>query len=173
MDRMIARNLQTVETSSCGRLFDAVSSLLGICHETTYEGQAAIELETAATSATGVYPFEIGSGEPFQVDLRPAIRAIVHDVEAGGSIGEISARFHLTVAKVIAACCERIRESCGLNRVCLSGGAFQNLRLLGHAVTSLREKKLEVFIHRRVPTNDGGLALGQAVIAGLISKYSG
>jgi hydrogenase maturation protein HypF len=172
VDRMIARKLQTVETSSCGRLFDAVSSLLGVCHETTYEGQAAIELETAATSAAGAYPFEIGPGEPFEVDLRPAIRAIVHDVEAGDAIGEISASFHLTVGRVIVACCERMRESSGLNRVCLSGGAFQNLRLLGHAVTSLREKKFEVFIHRRVPTNDGGLALGQAVIAGLIANHS-
>jgi hydrogenase maturation protein HypF len=173
VERMIARNLQTVETSSCGRLFDAVSSLLGICHETTYEGQAAIELETAATSAAGAYPFEIDAGAPFQVDLRAAIRAIVHDVEGGGEIGEISARFHLTVARVIVACCQRIGESSGLNRVCLSGGAFQNLRLLGHTVASLREKHFEVFIHRRVPTNDGGLALGQAVIAGLTSKYSG
>ncbi len=83
----------------------------------------------------------------------------------GTQIGEISARFHLTLAQVVVECCERLRESDGLSRVCLSGGTFQNLRLLTHAVTFLREKGFEVFIHHRVPANDGGLALGQAVIA--------
>jgi hydrogenase maturation protein HypF len=167
---MIARGIQTVETSSCGRLFDAVSSLLGIRHETTYEGQAAIELEMAAahtsTSASGKYPFAIQDGEPFQVDLRPTIEAIVGDVTGGVATGEISARFHFTMASVIADSCDRLRASHGLTRVCLSGGTFQNLRLLGNAVTLLRERGFEVFTHHRVPTNDGGLALGQAVIAG-------
>jgi hydrogenase maturation protein HypF len=165
MDAMIARNIQSIETSSCGRLFDAVSSLLGIRHETTYEGQAAIELEMSATSASGVYPFAIDAGEPFQIDLRPAIESIVHDFTGGAAPGEISARFHLTMAKVIVECCERLRVSHALSRVCLSGGTFQNIRLLGHAATSLRESGFEVFVHHRVPANDGGLALGQAVIA--------
>jgi hydrogenase maturation protein HypF len=165
VDQMIARKIQTIETSSCGRLFDAVSSLLGIRHETTYEGQAAIELEMAATGAPGEYPFAIEDGDPFQIDFRPAIRAIVHDAISGLAAGEISARFHLTVAKAIVDCCERLRASHGLSRVCLSGGTLQNLRLLGNATASLRERDFAVFIHRRVPANDGGLALGQAVIA--------
>lgn len=165
VDTMIARGIQTIGTSSCGRLFDAVSSLLGIRHETTYEGQAAIELETLATKASGKYPFEIQDGDPFQIDLRPAIEAIVREVTDGVSTGEISARFHLTMARVIADSCARIRASHGLTRVCLSGGTFQNLRLLGHAAALLRESGFEVFIHRRVPTNDGGLALGQAIVA--------
>jgi hydrogenase maturation protein HypF len=167
VDAMIARSIQTVETSSCGRLFDAVSSLLGIRHETTYEGQAAIELEMAATgtSANSAYPFAIEPSNPFQIDMRPAIEAIVHDFVGGAAIGEISARFHLTMAKVIVECCQRIRAATNLGRVCLSGGTFQNLRLLSHSVTGLREAGFEVFTHRRVPTNDGGLALGQAVIA--------
>ena len=162
---MIARGIQTVETSSCGRLFDAVSSLLGIRHETTYEGQAAIELEMQATSASEPYPFRIDDGEPFQIDLRPAIEALVGDAIRGVQIGEISAQFHLTMAHAIADASERLRQASGLRRVCLSGGTFQNLRLLTHAVALLREREFEVFIHRRVPTNDGGLALGQAVIA--------
>jgi hydrogenase maturation protein HypF len=161
VDTMIARGIQTVSTSSCGRLFDAVSSIVGIRHETTYEGQAAIELEMAATAATGVYPFAIEDGDPFQVDLRPMIEAIARDTRDTADAGEISARFHLTLARVVVDCCKRI----GLSRVCLSGGTFQNLRLLGHTVTLLRESGFEVFVHQRVPTNDGGLALGQAVIA--------
>jgi len=167
VDAMIARGIQTTGTSSCGRLFDAVSSLLGIRHETTYEGQAAIELEMAAVSvnASAAYPFTIEDGDPFQVDLRATIEAIVREVTAGVSTGEISARFHLTMARVIAGSCDRVRASHGLTRVCLSGGTFQNLRLLSQAATLLREAGFEVFTHHRVPTNDGGLALGQAAIA--------
>ena len=165
IDAMIERNVNTVQTSSCGRVFDAVSSLLGIRHETTYEGQAAIELEMAATSAEEAYAFEIEDSDPFRVDLRPTIERIVRDVVDGAARGVVSARFHLTMARVIAECCRRIRASDGVSLVCLSGGTFQNLRLLGHAVTNLRAEGFDVFIHHRVPPNDGGLALGQAVIA--------
>jgi hydrogenase maturation protein HypF len=165
VNSMIANRIQTIETSSCGRLFDAVSSILGLRHKTTYEGQAAIELEMTATEASGSYPFCIEAGEPFQIDMRPAIEALVSDLLAGSATGEISARFHNTMADVIAGGCERMRGPHGLNRVCLSGGTFQNLRLLGLAASALRQKGFEVFVHRRVPANDGGLALGQAVIA--------
>ena len=119
----------------------------------------------SATKASGAYPFAIEAGDPFQIDLRPAIQSIVHDFTGGAALGEISARFHLTMAKVIFECCERLRASHSLRRVCFSGGVFQNLRLLGHAAASLRESGFEVFVHHRVPANDGGLALGQAVIA--------
>jgi len=142
-----------------------VSSLLGIRHETTYEGQAAIELEMQATTASGAYPFSLEDGEPFRIDPRPMIEAIVSDAAGGIAVGEISARFHLTMAHVIADACDRMRAASGLGRVCLSGGTFQNLRLLSHAVTMLRDRGFEVFVHHRVPTNDGGIALGQAVIA--------
>lgn len=166
VDTMIARHIQTIATSSCGRLFDAVSSLLGIRHETTYEGQAAIELEMRATAASAPYTFTIEDGNPFQIDPRPMLEAIVNERIAGVDIGEISARFHLTVAHIVVEACERLRQSTGHGRVCLSGGTFQNLRLLTHAVNFLRERGFEVFVHHRVPTNDGGLSLGQAVIAG-------
>lgn len=167
VETMIERNVQTVETSSCGRLFDAVASILGLCHETTYEGQAAIELEAAASEsdATESYPFAFCPGDPFQADLRPSIAAIVRDFMARTPVPDIAARFHRTVADMVVDACQRIRQSDGLNRVCLSGGCFQNLRLLKQAVKQLRESAFEVFVHHRVPANDGGLSLGQVVIA--------
>jgi hydrogenase maturation protein HypF len=172
VEQMIARRIQTVETSSCGRLFDAVSSMLGIRQEITYESQAAVELEAAATEGDEVYPFEIVTPPPqawgearFQIDMRPAIRAIAADFTRGAAVGRISANFHETMAHVIVEACLRIRESHRLNRVCLSGGTFQNLRLLARSVAGLRAAGFEIFVHRRIPANDGGLSLGQAVIA--------
>ena len=103
--------------------------------------------------------------DPFQIDLRGTIRSLTRDYLNGASPPAISARFHRAMAQVIVDACARLRESEGLNRVCLSGGTFQNLRLLGLCVTGLRDLGFEVYIHRRVPPNDGGLSLGQAVIA--------
>ena len=165
VEKMIARRIQTIDTSSCGRLFDAVSSILGIRHETTYEGQAAVELEAAAGDGDQVYPFDFLGDAPFQIEMRPAIRAVVGDFVRGVAVPRISANFHRTMAKVVVDACVRIRESSELSRVCLSGGTFQNLRLLGGAASGLRACGFEVFVHRRVPANDGGLSLGQAVIA--------
>jgi hydrogenase maturation protein HypF len=165
VDRMIARGIHTAQTSSCGRLFDAVASILGLRHEVTYEGQAAIELEMAASEATGVYPFQFTVDDPCQVDMRPAIEAIVRDLKRNEAIGVISGRFHRTVGQVIVEGCEKVRRSDGLSRACLSGGTFQNLLLLKHAVAGLRQRGFEVFLHQRVPPNDGGLSLGQAAIA--------
>jgi hydrogenase maturation protein HypF len=169
LETMLTRKVQTFETSSCGRLFDAVSSILGLRHEITYEGQAAIELEMAASEASldvmKSYPFAFSGVNPFQIDMLSTIEAIVRDFLARVPVPEISARFHRTMAQVVVDGCLRIRDTDGLNRVCLSGGTFQNLRLLGHAVEGLRGRAFEVFVHRRVPPNDGGLSLGQAVIA--------
>ena len=163
---MISRRIQVVETSSCGRLFDAVSSLLGIRHETTYEGQAAIELEAAAAGhGNEIYPFQILGGDPFQIDFRSTIQSIVHELQRGTAVSSISASFHRTMAQVVVDACRRIRESDGLQRICLSGGTFQNLRLLEQSVGGLRNQGFEVFVHHRVPTNDGGISLGQVVIA--------
>lgn len=165
VDAMIARRVQTIDTSSCGRLFDAVASILGIRHETTYEGQAAVELEGAASEEEGVYPFELVDGVPFEIDLRETIRALTRDYLKGTAAPAVSARFHRTIARVVAASCARIRNGISLNRVCLSGGTFQNLRLLHHSVNELRAIGFETFVHHRVPPNDGGISLGQAVIA--------
>jgi hydrogenase maturation protein HypF len=162
VDAMLARRIQTVETSSCGRLFDAVAALLGIASEVTFEGQAAIALEAAAERGIEQrYDFETG-GDPIELDFRPVIAAIVKDLLSGRRISEISACFHNTLSAAIGEVCSRLR---GPNRVCLSGGSFQNLYLLGRTVVELRRRGFVVFLHAQVPANDGGLSLGQAMIA--------
>ncbi|HEY4361722.1 MAG TPA: carbamoyltransferase HypF [Bryobacteraceae bacterium] len=162
---MIERRVNTVETSSCGRLFDAVSAVLGVRTEITYEGQAAIELENCVEAGVeGAYPFEIVEGV---IDFRGMVREMVRD---RGTVGEIAGRFHNTVAEAIAESCRRVRKSDGLSRVCLSGGSFQNSTLLERVVGLLRRDGFEVFLHARVPPNDGGISLGQAVVANAVAK---
>lgn len=166
VDVMLSRRVQTVETSSCGRLFDAVAALLGLASEVTFEGQAAIALEMAA--ARGVerrYGFEVGDGESAALDFRPMIAEIVKDVAIGRPSEEISACFHNTLGAAIVELCCRIRRSDAVDRVCLSGGTFQNLYLLHRTVVELRRRGFEVFMHAKVPANDGGISLGQAVVA--------
>ncbi len=166
VDTMLTRRIQTVETSSCGRLFDAVAALLGVASEVTFEGQAAIALEAMADGGVEErYDFEIAEGETMILDFRPAIAAIVKDVSRGRRAGEISASFHNSLSAAIGEMCSRIGTADGLNRVCLSGGSFQNLYLLGRTVVELRRRGFGVFLHAQVPANDGGLSLGQAMIA--------
>jgi hydrogenase maturation protein HypF len=169
VDAMLARRIQTVETSSCGRLFDAVAALLGLASEVTFEGQAAIALEAAAEPGiSNRYDFEIEDGEAAILDFRPVIVAIGKDISGGRRVGEISARFHNTLSMAIGEMCSRIaskESSDTVRRVCLTGGSFQNLYLLGHTVVELRRRGFDVFLHAQVPANDGGLSLGQAVVA--------
>jgi hydrogenase maturation protein HypF len=166
VDTMIARHIQTVETSSCGRLFDAVAALLGLASEATFEGQAAMALEAAAEAGVDArYGFEIERGEPILLGFRPVIGAIVNDISAGRGVGEISACFHNTLSAAIGEVCSGIGASEALDRVCLSGGSFQNLYLLGRTVVELRRRGFDVFLHTQVPANDGGLCLGQAMVA--------
>ena len=161
--RMITKNVNTIATSSCGRLFDAVAALIGLRQQVNYEGQAAIELEMMAGDEDAApYPFEVSEGQVWEIDFRPAIERIVRSQEPGSMI---AARFHNTVAEAIAAGCRRVRGERGLRRVCLSGGTFQNVRLVSRAVGLLRGAGFEVFLHAAVPTNDGGIALGQAAVA--------
>jgi hydrogenase maturation protein HypF len=158
--QMIATRFNTVETSSCGRLFDAVAAIVGLRNEITFEGQAAIELETVADPAEeGVYP---RSG----LDLRPTVDAVAAD---RSPVGSVAARFHNTVAEAIAETCRRMQSDTGLRRVCLSGGTFQNHFLLRRTLPLLRSAGLEVFLHALVPPNDGGISLGQAVVAAAIA----
>jgi hydrogenase maturation protein HypF len=160
VETMLASRVNTVDTSSCGRLFDAVSAMLGIRLESTYEGQAAIELEAAAAAGiTDHYPYSVVADT---IDFRETIRAIARDDSARGVR---SARFHNTVSAAIAEACRRIRLAEGLSGVCLSGGTFQNAYLLSHTTQLLRAAGFRVFTHSAVPPNDGGLSLGQAVIA--------
>jgi hydrogenase maturation protein HypF len=163
---MIERGINTVPTSACGRLFDAVASIVGLRDDVNFEAQAAIELEmSAAQGVDASYPFEITDGDPWQIDVRPAIQAIVRDVLAGKPVSWIAAAFHNTVAAIVREVCRRVRSAEAISRVCLSGGTFQNVYLLERAVSLLRADGFEVFLHAQVPPNDGGISLGQAVIA--------
>jgi len=160
---MIAHRVNTVDTSSCGRLFDAVASLVGLRQQINFEGQAAIELEMiAAAGVTDAYPFAC-DGET--LDFRPAIARIVAEVRGGTPSAVIAARFHNTAADAVVDACRRLRAAEKLNRVCLSGGTFQNMKLLARTLAGLRRLDFEVYLHAQVPPNDGGIALGQAVIA--------
>jgi hydrogenase maturation protein HypF len=169
VDAMLRQGIHVVETSSCGRLFDAVASLLGLHHTISFEGQAAMALE--AITADGVsekYDVTIEdatSAEPAHVDVRPMIRQIIHDLAIGIPPAVISARFHQTLIAMASEVCCRIRAQRGLDRVCLSGGCFQNIRLLRGCVDELSARGFRVYFPRRIPANDGGISLGQAVIA--------
>jgi hydrogenase maturation protein HypF len=166
VDTMLKRRIQTVATSSCGRLFDAVAALLGVAVEVTFEGQAAIALEAMADDGVEEgYDFALEEGETMILDFRPVIAAMVKDLSRGRRAGEISACFHNTLSAAIGETCGRIGAADGVNRVCLSGGSFQNLYLLGRTVVELRRRGFGVFLHAQVPANDGGLSLGQAMIA--------
>jgi hydrogenase maturation protein HypF len=169
--RMIESGVNTVPTSSCGRLFDAVAAIIGLRTVVNFEAQAAIELEMIAERGnTARYPFEIERGPLWQVDFRPMIERIAREAAEGAPQSAISAKFHNTVAEAIIETCRRIRGETKLARVCLSGGTFQNMRLLGLAVAGLRGAGFEVFLHAKVPPNDGGVALGQAAIAAELMK---
>ena len=158
-------------TSSMGRLFDAVASLLDIRHTISHEAQAAIELEVAAgqarTAAEGL-AFDLDSDlGPGVIDARPVIRAIVSQIRSGVSVASLAAGFHDAVANCIIALAIRQRAADdGLTIVALTGGVFQNDYLTRHVSRQLRHQGFDVLTHRLVPANDGGLALGQAAIAG-------
>ncbi|HEX3068051.1 MAG TPA: hypothetical protein VHX14_05705, partial [Thermoanaerobaculia bacterium] len=112
----------------------------------------------------------IASTDPMEIDVRPMIAAIVDDTLYGKPRGRIASRFHTTLAEIIADVCGRIRRRDGINRVCLSGGTFQNFVLLERTANLLRKSGFDLFLHSRVPTNDGGISLGQAVIANQWTK---
>ncbi|MFN2453425.1 MAG: carbamoyltransferase HypF [Pyrinomonadaceae bacterium] len=163
--RMIATGTNSPETSSMGRLFDAVASLLGLRDTANYEGQAAIELEMIADrNCTRGYEFEIeAKGNIIKTDK--VIRRVVEDLLENVSAPEIAAKFHLGVARLIASLARRVRNERGLNRVVLSGGVFQNMFLLERACRLLKDDGFDVYTHCRVPANDGGISFGQAAIA--------
>jgi hydrogenase maturation protein HypF len=169
IDAMLTRRVNTIPTSSAGRLFDAVASLIGLRHTVSFEGQAAMMIEAAADAhpdpAPDPYDFALTGASPTDVDFRPMIHQIVAGLEAGQTQTHIAARFHHTLVAAIVEVCRRMRTDLQLNRVCLSGGCFQNALLLAGCLGSLRSEGFEVFSHREVPANDGGISLGQAAIA--------
>lgn len=161
--KQIANGINSPLTSSMGRLFDAVASIIGVRQEVNYEGQAAIELEAITDSGEkGVYDFEV---EQDVILPNAVIRSVVNDFRARVPSPIISARFHNGVAKMIRDVCLRLRERHKIDQVALSGGVFQNITLLRKTLKLLRGAGFEVLTHHLVPPNDGGIALGQAVIA--------
>jgi hydrogenase maturation protein HypF len=168
LSQMIAKDINCPQTSSMGRLFDAVAAILGLRTEVQYEGQAAVELEVLATTCTDrvtSYPFLLHPGHPVRLDVTSVIDAIVNDIVQGVPTAAIAKRFHVTVTEMLAATCYDIRKQTGLNRVALSGGVFQNQLLLEELMARLETMEFEVYINRRVPPNDGGLSLGQLAVA--------
>ena len=167
--RLVEHKLNTPPTSSAGRLFDAVAALTGVpgTERTTYEGQAAVELELAAGGpADRGYPSRLRpKDQGWIVETGEIIHEVVEDLLAGRATGEISSRFHRTMAEVVAAGCEKIRGARGTTAVALSGGSFQNMLLLQQVIKLLEGKGFQLYRHRRVPANDGGLAFGQAILA--------
>ncbi len=167
---MVATRTNSPETSSMGRLFDAVSSLLGVRALVNYEGQAAVELEAMADlNCTDAYEFQINGAENV-IEAGSVIRDAVGDLLEGVPAGVVSARFHLSVANLIGSVAKRVRIERKLKRVALSGGVFQNMLLLRKTCEMLRSNGFEVFTHTRVPTNDGGISLGQAAVANALIK---
>jgi hydrogenase maturation protein HypF len=159
----LEKKINTLMTSSMGRLFDAAAALAGVRQVVNYEAQAAIEFEALADPLEGgKYPF--AWNQP-QVQVRGAIEALTADALSGVPIQKISARFHNGLAEVCRVICLDVREKFGINEVALSGGVWQNITLLRRVLSLLESDGFKVYIHREVPTNDGGLSLGQAVIA--------
>ncbi|MCX6971634.1 MAG: carbamoyltransferase HypF [Verrucomicrobia bacterium] len=164
LETAMARGLNSPWCSSAGRLFDAVAALVGLRQQSRFEGQAAMELEFAidGTETGAIYELPVDSRHaPMQLDWSAMIAAIAADLQRGVSVGEIAAKFHNTLVEAIVEVARRI----GCPRVALSGGCFQNRYLTEHAVTRLREAGFQPYWHQRVPTNDGGLALGQVFAA--------
>jgi hydrogenase maturation protein HypF len=167
LKKAIEKKINTPWTSSTGRLFDAIASILSVRDEVHYEGQAAIELETIADhTVKEAYPFLIKNDErPMVIDPAGIVGGVVRDLLERISPSKISGKFHRTIVQLIIEICDAIRSDEGMNRVVLSGGVFQNITLLSSVTEGLRRSGFEVYHHHLVPTNDGGISLGQAVIA--------
>jgi hydrogenase maturation protein HypF len=168
--RMVQAGVSSPLTSSMGRLFDGVAALLGVRERCRYEAQAAIELEQLIEPGTRAAPlqWELHTAErPLRVDVRPMVAELARLVARGGSkAAELSLRFHCTVVDVVRSTCMEIARRSGVRKVVLSGGVWQNEWLLRGAYETLVQAGFEVHVHRVVPANDGGVALGQAAIAG-------
>ncbi|MGB2634291.1 MAG: carbamoyltransferase HypF [Candidatus Acidiferrum sp.] len=168
IQQMIDRQIHSPRTSSCGRLFDAVAALAGIRSTVNYEAQAAIELEMAAHDSTddGAYPFDlIPDGSHWQIGTFSLFQALLRDLRSQQPVADISRRFHAGLATLFVELAEKIREQSKLNRVCLSGGCFHNVLLFRLLLDGLRAKSFDVYFHSEVPAGDGGISLGQALIA--------
>ena len=183
--QMIDQRIQVINSSGAGRLFDAVSALLGLCEVSSYEGEAAIRLanchvnhvsfstQTTDSSQPQAYPFEIVGNHngTSMIDWRPMLRAIVDDRIAGLSVEKIASQFHHTILhSILSQTNLLIEQDREIRQVVLSGGTWQNEWLLKAAKQGLEASAIEVYTHQIVPTNDGGIALGQALVAAAHAK---
>ena len=153
-----------------GRLFDALSSIAGVCHRVGYEAQAAAELEASARSASdedGSYAFAVGTddGHPWLVDAAPVVASAAADVLAGVSAPVIAVRFHRGIVGAVVDVAERVRAATGISAVALSGGVFVNVLLSVWCARALADRGFTVLRHHRVPPTDAGLALGQITVS--------
>jgi hydrogenase maturation protein HypF len=173
---MLAKGINAPITTSAGRLFDGVAALIGLQQQVSFEGQAAMALEfTADVAEAGAYPvlvagsrFKVEGGtpctfnlEPSTLDWQPMLDAILADLRRGVSPGIMAARFHNALVEAIVA----VAQVAGARRVALTGGCFQNRLLTERAAARLERGGFEVLLHRQAPPNDGGISLGQVVIA--------
>ncbi|MEW6599435.1 MAG: carbamoyltransferase HypF [Nitrospirota bacterium] len=170
---MLRKDINSPVTTSMGRLFDGVASLIGLRQNVSYHAQAAVELEQLAYSSdeTSSYPFAVQDGV---IDQRPMIEMIVNDVRSGAPSGLISRKFHNTIVEIILNTAVQLKEKTGTSYAALSGGVFQNSFLLERAFYGLKERGLKPLIHQTVPPNDGGISLGQAVYGNsenILSEY--
>jgi hydrogenase maturation protein HypF len=176
--RQIDKELNSPLTSSMGRLFDAVASLIGVRNDVTYEAQAVIEMEALSKpfiSTAHPYPYFIDQTiDGRTIRVHELFQGILEEVHASIPIGQIGANFHKTIANMAINICQCAREATGLNEVALSGGVWQNQILLELVRQCLQQAEFTVYFHKKVPTNDGGLSLGQAVVANHIiaKQYS-
>ena len=160
--QMLAKGVHAPRTSSAGRLFDAVASLLGLRQRLSFEGQAAMELEFAIQPGIdAAYAFDVRGEAPRVVDWQPTIERIVIDLQRGESTGVIAAKFHNTLAEMVVAVAREVGEE----KVVLTGGCFQNQYLTERCIERLTAEGFRPYWHQRVPPNDGGIALGQVVAA--------
>ncbi|MCD4678728.1 MAG: carbamoyltransferase HypF [Desulfobacula sp.] len=171
--QMMDKNLNSPLTSSTGRLFDAVASLLCIRHKISYESQAAMELESITDKelTQDVYGFDIiqcknnEEDRSFEIDLMACIRQIAKDLSVDESLGQISSKFHNTIVKAFSCAAIKVSKETGIRKILLSGGVFNNDYILSSMIRTLEENNLKVYTHTKVPTGDGGISLGQAVVA--------
>jgi hydrogenase maturation protein HypF len=171
MADMVDKKVNAPLTSSLGRLFDGIAAILGIRYKVAFEGQAAMELEMlASNNVKDIYNYEWKTGDGYQILTRPIICSVVKDVVQGIDPSVISHKFHQTLIRMFSDLCEVIRKENDLNRVVLSGGVFQNSLLLTGLINALEKRKFKVFSHSKVPANDGGISLGQALVAAAVTS---
>jgi hydrogenase maturation protein HypF len=171
LQQQLERSLNTVPTSSMGRLFDSVASLLGIGHESLYEAHAAMKLEGIAQDSAVVYDFSIDTRQrPYQIDPTLVLQGVIHDMRTHVPVPIIAGRFQAATVALIEQLAHLLKRETGIKRIALSGGVFQNHYVLYQARRRLTTAGFEVLTHHIAPPNDGGIALGQAVAGGLIPR---